>query len=114
MNRLEEELKSALQREEPLEGFSDRVLARVAERERQRQRNRRWFALPVLRWAAAAIIIIAAAGGSFEHYREVQRRREGERAKQQVMLALRITSEKLQQVQWKVRQLNRDREAREQ
>ncbi len=113
MNRLEEELKSALRREEPPEGFSDRVLARVAGHERQRQRSRRWFAMPVLRWAAAAVIIIAAGGG-FEYHKQVQERREGERAKQQVMLALRITSEKLQQVQWKVRQLNRDREAREQ
>jgi len=113
MNRLEEELKAALQREAPSGGFTARVLARVAERERQRQRSRRWFAMPILRWAAAAVIIIAAGGG-FEYHRQVQERREGEHAKQQVMLALRITSSKLQEVQLKVQQLNRQREEREQ
>ena len=109
MKSFEDELRAALQRESPREGFTARVLARVAERER----SHRWYRLPVLRWAAA-VVIIAAAGGGYAHYREVQQRREGERAKQQVMLALRITSEKLQQVQWKLQQLNRDREAREQ
>jgi len=113
MNRLEEELKAALQREAPSEGFAGRVLARVAERDRQRQQSRRWFALPVLRWAVAAVIIVVAGGG-FEYHKQVQERREGEQAKRQVMLALRITSAKLQEVQWKVQQLNRDREAREQ
>jgi hypothetical protein len=53
------------------------------------------------RWAAAAVLAVAVAGGVW--YRAEQRRQaEGEAAKRQVLLSLRIAGAKLQHVQAKV------------
>lgn len=56
---------------------------------------------PLLRWAVAAMLLVSvAAGGYVEHQRE--QRIAGEHARQQVLLALRITSSTLQAVHHKV------------
>jgi hypothetical protein len=99
MTRFEDQLRAALQREEPPAGFADRVLAIAAERDQRRERSR-WFhfknmfAVPRLRWAAAVVAIVVVSGVGVRV--EEQRRAEGEAAKRQVMLALRITSQKWQ------------------
>ncbi len=56
---------------------------------------RNMFAVHRLRWAAAAVALVAVASGVGLRVEE-QRRAEGEAAKRQVMLALRITGEKWQ------------------
>jgi hypothetical protein len=97
MSRLDDELKHALRREAPPPGFAGRVLAQVDSR-----RNRRpWWA------AAIAAGVLLAGGLEFEHQRRV--RAQGELAKQQVMLALRITSNKLQFVKEKIHAIDSPR-----
>ncbi len=79
---MDDELKAALRRKEPPEGFTERVLMSCrAQRDIPRRAPRRW------RYAAAAAVLIAAIAGG-EAYRVV-------RAKQQMLTALHITSAKL-------------------
>ena len=104
MSRLDDELRNALRREEPSPGFAGRVLAGVAAAERRR----RWWMLPHMRWAAAAAAVVVLAGG-VEVERERRVRAEGEYAKQQVMLALRITGSKLRFVKEKIHAIDSTR-----
>lgn len=92
---LDDELKSALRRQEPSPDFAARVLARVADAPVRRTRQ------PWIRWAApiAAALILAAGGIEYRDY-------QGERAKAQVMLAMRIAGGKLNKAQKKVQMLN--------
>jgi|GraSoiStandDraft_15_1057317.scaffolds.fasta_scaffold1311732_2 hypothetical protein len=88
MDWLEEELKNALARKEPSSDFDARV--RAAARPSPRVvtlTTRRWIA------AAAAVVVVLAGGG------EGYRRHQGQAAKEQVMLAMRITGAKLSRVQ---------------
>jgi hypothetical protein len=96
---LENELRRALRQEAPPAGFAERIFERV-EQERARaaiQRSqgwRRFFVTPALRWAAAGALCLIAVG-AYE-VREREQRLAGEEAKRKVMLALRITSVKMQ------------------
>lgn len=95
-DRFEDELREALRRVEPPEGFSSRVLARVARemsRPCWRDRLRGWLAAPRWRWAAVACGL--ALIGGVEYQREMDRRAKAERAKEQMLLALEITAEQL-------------------
>ena len=76
----DEELRAALQRKAPPEGFRERVMSAVA---RERQPRASWRSL------AAAAIVIAMLGAT------AGRVIEGYRAKTQVLQAMHITSEKL-------------------
>jgi hypothetical protein len=117
---LERTLRETLQREEPAAAFTERLLARIAAEEgasapsqAETVRENRWqqflklFQLPALHWATAGalacLLLVGALG--VQRYREQQREiAEGERAKEQVMLALRIASSKLNTAQRKVRE----------
>jgi hypothetical protein len=88
MDWLEEELKSALSRKEPSEEFDARLAAEV-RRSKIAAFPRRWVA------AAAALIVLAGAGEGYRRY-------EGRVAKDQVMLAMRITGAKLNRVQMQI------------
>lgn len=122
MNRFDEELKLALRRQEPSADFADRVMARIAElsveskQEKSRekaswlQRLTEFFQPPQMKWAMAgamAVALIVASVG-VHRYRENERQRmlieiaEGEKAKEQVMMAMRIASAKLNIAQRKV------------
>jgi hypothetical protein len=100
MSRLEDELRQALRREPAPEGFAERVLRAAESRAAVREeRGGLWARLgaafqgPRLRWTAAfaaAALVFAAV-----EIRNQRERAEGERAKQQLMLALRITGGKL-------------------
>ena len=98
MSRLEDDLRQALSRQEPPDGFAERVLARVqAEQSRPGVWDRLsgWFRMPALRLATVvALCMVLAIGIGFEQQRRT--REQGEAAKQKLMLALRITSSKLQ------------------
>jgi hypothetical protein len=119
MTRFDDELKNALRRQEPPDGFADRVLARAAEQS-SRQIRRTWrdswlraFAQPLapanlIRWAAVVVVAVALTAGGV-HYRNLQRERaQGEAAKARLLLALRIAGSKLQLAKARVGQINSD------
>ena len=67
------------------------------------------FSQPLVRWVAVAAVTLCLVVGSI-YYRNVQRQRaEGEAAKQQLMLALRIAGSKLQLAKEKVNEINTSR-----
>ncbi|HTQ57453.1 MAG TPA: hypothetical protein VMI94_23450 [Bryobacteraceae bacterium] len=91
---LDDELRSALRRREPSPDFTARVLARVnaAPVRRPARAWTRWVA------AMAASLLLTAGALEYRHYR-------GERAKAELMLAVRITASKLNKAQKKVQML---------
>jgi hypothetical protein len=95
MASLEDDLKSALTRREPAPDFTDRVLARVAAAA-PRRAPQPWQQ-PRFRWLAAVAAALLLTAGGLE-YRQYQ----GERAKDQVLLAMRIAGGKLNKAQRKV------------
>ena len=93
---LEESLKRALSREAPPPGFRDGVMRRALSAPRR-------HATP--RWRAAAAVLLLTGGtiaGVTARY--VHRQREGERARAQVMLALRIAGQKVHYAREEVRE----------
>lgn len=109
MNEIDEQLKRALQRCEPPEGFADRLLARLEEKsslagEHPALRLWRW---PALRWGAVAALVAVAATGIGYQIRQRQEEAEAKVAKQQVMLALRITGSKLRVAKQRVKAVER-------
>jgi hypothetical protein len=124
MNRFDDELKLALRREEPSPDFADRVMARIAELQKQEKPREKMAWLrklaeffrppqmkwaPGMRWAMAGAMVVAliVAGIGVHRIRERERLRqaefaEGERAKEQVMLAFGIASAKLNAAQKKI------------
>jgi hypothetical protein len=99
MDDFERELREQLRTRETPAGFAARVMARVPER---RASSWKWFGfgMPVWRWAVAALLVAGMVVGGVEHDR--QQRIAGERAREQVLLALRITGSTLRDVQTKV------------
>lgn len=93
MTNFEDELRSALRRENPPAGFADRVLERASPRASARPN---WAA-----WAVAASLALSMGGVEYK-----RRNDEGKRAKQQLMLALDITSSKLALAQKRVDELS--------
>ena len=89
---LETELKAALRRQNPGPGFTQRVVAAAAPRKRA----------PLAVWSAAMAAMLVAGVAINNEYQQ----RRAERATQQVMLALRITSEKLNVARAKVLRLD--------
>jgi hypothetical protein len=114
LNPLEESLRNALRREDAPEGFVLKVLARaeqqnIAANDAQRTSWLSIFSQPLLRWSAVAAVTICLVIGGI-YYRNLQRQRaEGEAAKQQLMLALRIAGSKLQLAKEKVNEINTSR-----
>jgi anti-sigma factor RsiW len=104
MTYTDDGIRNALRRVEPPAGFTERVMARAREGNGPLSgRGPAWSAAggPMARWAAAAVLAVAVTGGVW--YRaELRRQAEGEAAKRQVLLSLRIAGAKLQHVQAKV------------
>lgn len=99
----EEELRANLRARPAPDGFADRVLAKVDALPNREPTPwpLRTIRNPIVRGAIAATFLLSiGVGGYFEHQRE--RQIAGEHARQQVLLALRITSSALQDVRNKV------------
>lgn len=88
MDQFENDLKEALRRVDPPAGFEQRVLARLARESSASRQPSRFTA-----WATAAGLAFASLGGVaiYQH----QQQRKAEQARDQLVLALRITSQKL-------------------
>lgn len=116
MNPLEQELKNALRREEPPADFAERVLARLPSTPRRQPSRseglRNFFRLPALRWATAAALCVAFTLGWVAYRRHQETVARGERARQQVMLALHIASSKLNVAIKQVHRTDRPRDVR--
>lgn len=102
MSRLDDALREAFRSQDPGPEFTARVLIAAAG---ARPKQSWWWA-PWLRWATAgALACVLLVGGSLEYHRE-QEERQGRLAKQQLVLALRIASSKLNLARDRVQQLN--------
>jgi anti-sigma-K factor RskA len=103
---LERELHESLTaRSAPL-GFTTRVMARIDARKKSAAAR-----VPLWRWvtavaALAATCLALVVGGRYERQRQEQI--EGEHAREQVILALRITHSTLEEVRLKVEQKGKD------
>ncbi len=100
MKPLDDELKSALRRVEPPEGFAERVLARARQEENSRATVGQWlkalFRIPAVRWALAFGLGCFLTVFAVQRYREHrQARLQGEIAGTQAKIALQIASAKL-------------------
>jgi hypothetical protein len=91
---LEHDLKRALRRESPPDGFAGRVMKRIEVNEPRKR--------PVWWRAAAASVTLGVLLGGYATHKAVEHRR-GEHAKEQVLEAMRITSEKMRYAQQEVR-----------
>lgn len=111
MSYLEDDLKMALQRTEPSEDFVGRVLARVKQPPPEPGWWKRLTVLlrpPRLQWVAACIILSVVIPVSGVQYRKEQRMRaEGEKAKEQLMFAVRVAGSRLHRVRQKVLKMGR-------
>jgi hypothetical protein len=112
----EDDLRSALQRKDPGPQFTQRVMSRLSQREREaatkvRTGWRAWLAgaswRPVMAGAMAAVILAVVAWmgiGRYQSYieqvqnRKIQEQKLAREAEQQAIRALRITSAKLNHV----------------
>ena len=95
---LEQELKAALARKDPPEGFAGRMADRLAagsvDQSGRRGKVIPWPSRPIRRLLAAAAAIVLVAGGAAEY-----RRHQGEVAKRELMRAFFIAGGKLNHVQ---------------
>lgn len=109
MKHIEDELRGALAEVPAPDGFAERVMARVRQREARRWSGaagwRGWLAGPGPRWAIAAALCVALACGGVL-YQRAETRMRGERAKEQLMLALHIAANELQFAQATVSGMN--------
>lgn len=94
----EQDIRRALRRESPAPGFADRVMRNI-EAERPRPVRTWWRA------AAASVALVAVASGWAAREAAERRREEGERAREQVMLALQIAGSKVRIAQQEVRSI---------
>ena len=95
---LEHDLKRALRRESPPAGFAGRVLARIEEQQEAAAPRRHWWR------ATAASVTLAMLLGGYGTHKVIEHRR-GERAREQVLEAMRIAGEKVHYAREEVRSL---------
>jgi hypothetical protein len=96
LDDFERELKMALERRPAPPTLKGRVMERRGQRRRP-QRSLIWMRL------AATLLIVALLGGGLRWgLQEREERRQGEEARRQVMIALRITGKALNQVNTRI------------
>jgi hypothetical protein len=93
VNQFEDELRSALRREEPPHGFAERVVKKSRQQAPSRRNG----------WIATAVAACLLAGFGEIGYQQY----EGRKAKRELLQALEITGSKLSVAQQKILDLNR-------
>ena len=88
---LENDLKRTLRRESPPDGFAGRVMQRIERQGEEAGQPRR---RPVWWRAAAASVTLGVLLGGYTTHKVVEHRR-GEKAKEQLLLAMHIAGEKV-------------------
>jgi hypothetical protein len=94
-DELEQELKQGLQRVPAPEGFADRVMKRVAQKERGRLRVMPQRSAPVWPAAIAAMLMIAVLFGAAEWTHRQRERQQAEIVQRQFDVAMRVTGRTL-------------------
>lgn len=106
MSQFEEELKKALCRVDPPGDFTARVLANVARQENVKQSARnpalRWHS-PRLRFASVFALLLVLFTGLT--YRDLLRKKQGEAAKKQLLIAMHIAGTQLHEAQLRVKRI---------
>jgi hypothetical protein len=104
MTPFEDELKKALARCEPPEGFTDQILERLNISRVPKQRAR-LFAWPAFSWqfASVAALLLALVAGL--GYRQHIRIEKGEEAKRQLLIAMHIAGTQLHEAQLRVKRI---------
>jgi len=105
MEDLERQLKNALARKDAPDWFEAKVMASI-RRDGGVQARR-----PALRWrwaSALAVTVLVIGGVTWQHERMVQERAAGEAAKARLELALKITRVKLQRIEQRLNETERD------
>ncbi|MBV8808823.1 MAG: hypothetical protein JO033_09120 [Acidobacteriaceae bacterium] len=101
MTAFEDALRKAMTRREPPAGFTARVLAKTEDRG---EKAKNWISR-IFSWRLApvlAVVLLLSAGITYQrHERQVR----GERAKQELLVALRIAGSKLRDVRIHVQQV---------
>jgi len=97
---MEKELRNALRRKEPPADFAQRVMKEINRGPRTEARGQRHW-----RAVAAAFTLTVLLGGWTAH--TIAERRAGERAKDEVLLALRIAGSKVRYAQSQVHDIGR-------
>jgi hypothetical protein len=100
MMDFDQELKKALKRREPPRDLTGSVMARI-----ETVPKARWRWIPAA--GIAALLVVGVGGYQWEQYQK------GQQAKRQVMLAMRVTAQKLAVAESKVSELNHRRIAYE-
>ena len=108
MHFSEDDLRRALERKDPGTSFTQRVMARINQAEAKTHASpklrtpfqRWWWRVTLRPVLAGAIVVVLAIGGwlGLLQYQRIQEKRAGERAKEQAIMALRITNAKLNHV----------------
>jgi len=95
-NELNDRLRAALRPVDPGESFTQGVLARIAsEPERAPMWAHRAVRVRELRRLSGVLLVVVATGFLVAHQWRAQHVQQGREARQQVLEALRVTSEKL-------------------
>jgi hypothetical protein len=98
---LEHLLRQGLRPRQTPAGFTARVMARLPETSPVPSRQKkRTFWMPMMRWAMATVLLGVAGGSYWQH--QQNERIAGERARKQLILALRMSAATLNDVQHKV------------
>jgi anti-sigma-K factor RskA len=106
MTPFEEELKKALARREPGDEFVRQVLAKVERTKPAASVTREPLVWGSAWWRfASAVVLLAAVLISGLAYRQHERVVKGEAAKNQLLLAMRITGSQLRQAQLRVKKI---------
>jgi hypothetical protein len=103
LEAVEHDLRTCLQHVPAPEGFTDRVMQRVADREaaRKRKHSLASFAAAHKRagwWTAIAATLLFAIGGDMVHLHHVREAKRAVEAQQQLDLAMQLTNHALEQV----------------
>ena len=105
MSNLEDDLKMALRREEPPADFADRMLARLSQSPEPSWRERLSVLVrpPRLQWVAVSVMVsVLLPFAGVQIRKQQQYNAEGERAKQQLLFAVRVAGSRLHQAQKRV------------
>jgi hypothetical protein len=103
MTPFEEQLKEALARKEPPQGFANRVLQKAeAQHTGVRQAIQAWWFPRAWGWRLAPVMaaLILVSGGAM--YRDHERTVRGELAKEKLLIAMRIAGSKLHETRQQV------------